>query len=306
MVDYDWYRSFLAVYQVGTVTGAAEERGLTQPAVTQHLAALEAVVGERLFTRTARRMLPTERGKALYSEVAGALEALDRVSLGLRRGSPATLPQVRLGTPREYFSVVARAQLAQAPVRIWTQFGPARGLLEALRAGELDLVIATERLSLRELEYRKLAEEAFVLVAGKGVRPPVRQPTTPEERAALEQWALAQPWVSYGRDLPIIRRFWRQCFGTRPSIEPRLVAPDLIVLAEAVAAGVGLSVLPLYLCAAPITAELLHCLWEPKPAVTNDLWVAYRVRERHRPEVVAARDALLGASQGLVYHSGSY
>lgn len=293
MVDYDWYRSFLAVYQVGTVTGAAEARGLTQPAVTQHLAALEAVVGTPLFTRTARRMLPTERGKALYSEVVGALEALDRVSLGLRRGGGATLPEVRLGTPREYFSVVARARLAQAPLRLWTQFGPARALLEALRAGELDVVIATERLNLRELEYRKLAEEAFVLVAGPDTSPPLQQPTTAAERAALEQWALAQPWVSYARDLPIIRRFWRQGFGTRPSIAPRLVIPDLILLAEAVTAGVGLSVLPSYLCVAPIAAGQLRCLWAPEPPVSNDLWVAYRLHDRQRPEVAAARDALL-------------
>lgn len=294
MVDYDWYRSFLAVYQVGTVTGATEERGLTQPAVTQHLAALEAVVGVPLFTRTARRMVPTERGKALYTEVAGALEVLDRVSLGLRRDGETTLPEVRLGTPREYFSAVARAQLIQAPLRLWTQFGSARTLLEALRASELDVVIATERLNLRELEYRKLAEETFVLVAGPNVNPPLQQPATAAERAALEQWALAQPWVSYARDLPIIRRFWRQCFGTRPRIEPRLVIPDLIVLAEAVTAGGGLSVLPTYLCAAPIAAGRLCCLWAPEPPVTNDLWVAYRHRDRQRPEVVAVRDTLLG------------
>jgi DNA-binding transcriptional LysR family regulator len=293
MVDYDWYRSFLAIYQVGTVTGAAEERGLTQPAVTQHLAALEAVVGEPLFTRTARRMVPTERGKALYSEVVGALEALDRVSLGLRRGGQASLPEVRLGTPREYFGTVARAQLVQAPLRLWTQFGAARALLEALRAGELDLVIATERMNLRELEYRKLAEERFVLVAGPDAAPPLQQPTTTAERATLEQWALGQPWVSYARDLPIIRRFWRQCFGTRPSLEPRLVIPDLVLLAEAVAAGAGLSVLPSYLCEALIAGEHMHCLWRPEPPVTNDLWVAFRVRDRQRPEVVAARDALL-------------
>jgi DNA-binding transcriptional LysR family regulator len=296
MVDYDWYRSFLAVYQAGTVTRAAEERGLSQPAVTQHLAALEAVVGEPLFTRTARRMVPTERSKTLYNEVAGALETLDRVSLGLRRGGPATLAEVRLGTPREYFSAVTRAQLAHAPLRLWAQFGSARALLEALRAGELDVVIATERLNLRELEYRKLAEETFVLVAGRDAIPPVQQPATAAERAALEQWALVQPWVSYARDLPIIRRFWRQCFGTRPSIEPRQVIPDLIILAEAVVAGAGLSILPSYLCAAPIAAGQLRSLWAPDPPVTNDLWVAYRVRDRQRPEVTAARDALLNVS----------
>jgi len=298
MVDYDWYRSFLAVYQVGTVTGAAKERGLTQPAVTQHLAALEAVAGEPLFTRTARRMVPTERGKALYSQVVGALEALDRVSLALRRGGSAALPELRLGAPREYFTIVAVRQLLAAPVRVWAQFGPARALLETLRAGGLDLVIATERLNLRELEYRKLAEETFVLVAGASAAPPVVEPATEEQRTALETWALAQPWVSYAYDLPIIRRFWRQCFGTRPTIEPRLAAPDLIVLCEALAAGAGLSVLPAYVCADALASGRLRQLWSPEPPVTNDLWVAYRVPDRQRPELIAVREALLRGESG--------
>ena len=302
MVDYDWYRSFLAIYQVGTVTRAAEERGLTQPAVTQHLAALEAVVGAKLFTRTARRMLPTERGRTLYSQVVGALEALDQVSLRLRRGMPSALPELRLGPPREYFSVAALPQLSRAPVRLWTQFGPARVLLEALRDGELDLVIATERLNLHELEYRTLSEEQFVLVAGSAATPPCIQPTTAKERATLEQWALGQAWVSDARDLPIIRRFWRQCFGTRPSIEPQLVIPDLVLLLEAVVGGAGLSVLPAYLCAAPLAAGRLLCVWAPVPPVTNELWVAYRVRDRQRP--VRAPTTALHRSPICVYDRG--
>lgn len=298
MVNFDWYRSFAAVYRVGTVTGAAEERGLTQPAVTQHLAGLEAVVGTPLFTRTARRMLPTERGKQLYSQLADALETLDRVSQGLRRAPLDVLPLVRIGTPREYFAEVALAQLCDVPLRLTVQFGSARGLLEALHQGDLDLVIATERLNLRELEYRKLAEEVFILVGGVLLVPPVIQPSSDAERRQLEQWALAQPWVSYGSDLPIIRRFWRQCFGSRPNITPNLIMPDLTVMAEAVAAGSGLSVLPMYLCRTLVAANRLRILWEPEPTVTNDLWLAYRARDRQRPEVATARDALLAASVG--------
>ncbi|NJM06416.1 LysR family transcriptional regulator [Candidatus Gracilibacteria bacterium] len=293
MVDYDWYRSFLVIYRVGTVTGAAEERGLTQPALTQHLAGLEAVVGEPLFTRTARRMLPTERGKALYTQVVGAIEVLDRVSLALRR-STTSLPEVRLGTPREYFSALALRQLTPLPLRLWTQFGIARVLLEALRVGDLDLVIATERLNLREIEYRTLFKEEFVLVASLALVPPLAQPETAAQRALLAEWALSQPWVAYARDLPIIRRFWRQCFGARPTIEPHLIIPDLAVLAQTVSLGY-LSVLPAYLCAEQVLSGHLNCLWAPDPPVTNDLWLAYRTRDRQRPEVQRAVDALLRA-----------
>lgn len=34
-------------------------------------------------------------------------------------------------------------------------------------------------------------------------------------------------------------------------------------------------------------------LWAPEPTVTNDIWLAYRVRDRQRPEAITARDAFV-------------
>src|SRR5690606_40980576 len=65
-LDFEWYRSFVAIYRAGSVSAAAASRHLTQPALSQHLAALEAEVGEPLFHRRPRKMVPTERGIALY------------------------------------------------------------------------------------------------------------------------------------------------------------------------------------------------------------------------------------------------
>lgn len=159
--------------------------------------------------------------------------------------------------------------------------------MDALRDGTLDAVIATERLNLSEVEYRKLMEESFVLVTGAAAAQtaPVIQPDTVHAQAELTEWALAQPWVSYGGDLPIIRRFWRQHLHRRPAITPRLIIPDLQLIAQAVAAGYGISVLPRYLCAEAIAAGRLVVLWAPEPPVTNDLWLAYRTRDRQRPFV---------------------
>lgn len=288
MIPFDWYQSFLAVYRAGTVTGAAEARGLTQPAVSQHIAALEATIGVALFTRTPRRMLPTERGKTLYNQVVQSLETLEQVSRSLRHAPEERLPLLRLGTPREYFAEVALVQLRDAQLRVWIQFGTTRPLLEALVRGELDLVIATERLNIREVEYRKLQEERFILVGGPNVEPPVVQLTTVAQRAALATWLATQPWVSYGTDLPIIRRFWRQCLGARPMIEPVAVIPDLLLLMQAVTLGYGVSVLPSYLCAGALADRQLVSIWDPPEPVTNDLLLAYRKSDRMRVEITRA------------------
>lgn len=55
MVDFEWYRSFVSIYKHGSVSEAARTRMMTQPAMSQHLASLEAEVGEPLFTRAPRK-----------------------------------------------------------------------------------------------------------------------------------------------------------------------------------------------------------------------------------------------------------
>lgn len=53
-MDLAALRSFLVLAQAGTVTRAAEELGLTQPAVSNQLARLEGELAQRLFDRTLR------------------------------------------------------------------------------------------------------------------------------------------------------------------------------------------------------------------------------------------------------------
>ena len=72
MINFQWYRSLIEVYRAGTVSGAAQVFHLTQPAVSQHVAARESALGNLLFQRTPRRMVPTEAGQRLYTEIAGA------------------------------------------------------------------------------------------------------------------------------------------------------------------------------------------------------------------------------------------
>jgi DNA-binding transcriptional LysR family regulator len=277
MADFERYRSFVAVYRAGTVSGAAEARFLTQPAVSQHVAGLEAATGHRLFKRTPRRMVPTECGKKLYAQVAQAVDTLERVAQGQRGALGSGVPLVRLGAPREFFHEALLEGLTDAPVRLWLEFGATQELLEGLDRRELDLVVATQRLPSPALEFEKLAVERFVLVGPPGYA----APPDPGEAAGIEGWLEEQFWISYGAELPIIRRFWRQSFGRRPeNLQPALVLPDLRSILKAVELGEGIAVLPDYLCRAALRTGRLSVLWEPPEPVENELWLAYRKADR--------------------------
>ncbi len=297
MSDFDWYRSFVAVYRHGTVSGAAQARALTQPAVSQHLAALETALGGALFTRTPRRMVPTERGRELYGQVAAAVDTLEAVSQGVKSRSEAEWPLVRLGAPVGYVQARVLERFGGLAVRLWLRFGTTPELVAALEAGDVDLAIVTRRLSTQPVEFRKLATQTFWLVGPPGLDLPecVRLcPESPLENApAIERWLLERTWISYGVDLPIIRSFWQQCFKKRPHLQPALVIPDLRAIARAVELGLGISLLPDHICRESVEAGRLRVLWEPPTPVVSDLWLAQRRADHHSAAVQAVADRLL-------------
>lgn len=69
--DWNLLRSFLAVYDTGTLTEAAQRLGCTQPSVGRHVRQLEALIGETLFVRRPGRLVPTPRAAALFEATLG-------------------------------------------------------------------------------------------------------------------------------------------------------------------------------------------------------------------------------------------
>ncbi|NTF87870.1 LysR family transcriptional regulator [Agrobacterium rhizogenes] len=85
--SWDFYRTFLAVLQHGSLSAAARELGLTQPTIGRHIDALEEAIGAELFTRSQQGLLPTDAALALrpYAEtLANTTAALLRVASSSR------------------------------------------------------------------------------------------------------------------------------------------------------------------------------------------------------------------------------
>jgi DNA-binding transcriptional LysR family regulator len=163
MVNLEWYRSFVEVYRVGTVSGAAEVLHLTQPAVSQHIAALESALGTSLFQRMPRRMLPSEAGKRLYNQVAVAIESLESIPLKTALADAPLL--IRLGAPADFFGEhILRRLPVNEQILFKIQFGLTQNLVEQLISEQIDGAIATQKIVNLELEYQPIFQESFWLV----------------------------------------------------------------------------------------------------------------------------------------------
>ncbi|WP_428376304.1 LysR family transcriptional regulator [Lichenicoccus sp.] len=88
--DPDWglYRSFLAVVEEGSLSGAARRLGLTQPTVARHVDALEQALGGDLFLRSQRGLIPSEMAVDLrpYAEQLALTAAALLRTAGGRHG----------------------------------------------------------------------------------------------------------------------------------------------------------------------------------------------------------------------------
>lgn len=70
--------AFMVVAEERNFTKAAKRLGVSQPALSQTVRALEARLGLRLLTRTTRRVEPTEAGERLLHSIGPRLDEIRR------------------------------------------------------------------------------------------------------------------------------------------------------------------------------------------------------------------------------------
>lgn len=269
----EWLRTFVAVYRTGSVTVGARSRGLTQPAASQHLAALSRAVGGPVLARTARGVVPTERGRDLYAQVAEPLDRLEGVLGGLDGGRVHQQHRpVRIGSSAEVFEAYLLPRLIGTTSSVVAHFADDPALLELLLGGELDVAVTAAGPGRRTaVESRHIGDRAFTLVAAPDIAPP--QPVT--DLPALAAYLHGRPWVSYSRELPVTRRLFAAVSGRPFDADLRLVAPDLRAVVTAVGLGLGVSLLPTYVCARDLSEGRLVELFDVSALVTAEPWFAH-------------------------------
>lgn len=76
-------QSFVTAVEEGTLSAAARKLGVTQPAVSQHLAQLEKAAGEALIVRTRHGVRTTRAGEIMLAHGTAILSEMARISEGL-------------------------------------------------------------------------------------------------------------------------------------------------------------------------------------------------------------------------------
>ncbi|WP_210495902.1 LysR family transcriptional regulator [Patulibacter sp. SYSU D01012] len=243
MLDVRRLRVLVAVADHGTFSAAADALHLTQPAVSHHVARLEAETGLALVQRSAHALSFTPAGTLLVERGRELLDRIAAVDAELGELRDRAAGEVRLAAfPTAFADLVPRALAALAAdrpgVRVVARRTSSRAAGEALTARTADVAVAfgDAVASTPDVAWTTLLDDPMLAIL------PARHRLAGRDAIALRELA-DEPWVigtATGPDA-FIRR---ACVAA--GFEPRAVRreDDLLVIQGIVAAGSAVTLLP--------------------------------------------------------------
>lgn len=271
---------FNLVARHGGFGRAARAAGRPKATLSRRVAELESSLGLRLFERGARALKLTQEGRALHERTGALLTELDETAAAIASGGDRPRGRLRISAPL-LFSQAAMGRLA-------TQF--------ALKYPEVRLEVTTEDRAVDMIEEaydvvirvnpdpdqslvgRVFLRDRLVVVASPGLQRPKEGSRVPAViRGAADQAVAWDVTTPTGR--------------SRIAIDPVLCLSSLIMVRDAVRAGVGAGRLPVSLVSRDLAdGRLIH--WGDADGPDIELWTLYPSRRLLSARVSAFLDFL--------------
>jgi len=286
MVNLEWFRTFKAIYETGTLTGAAEALYISQPGVSLHLSSLESHVGYKLFDRTSRKMVATERGKVLYDYILEAVSRLEAAERHFHKSTEQEKPTISIGMCFETFQFTLEPYLPTLAFNVIIKFGEYPEMLKDLDNGILDLIITPQKGDSKSLVFKPFFKERIVVVGG--VKTPTdefKQLLKAKDMVGVQDWLKKQIWYGATGDMEHQRKFWHLNFGKRPDFKPNYIVPNMSSIIRCLSSGMGIAILPDFLSQKEIDTQKIKIIWEGNTVMENTLYFGSRSKSMYAKEL---------------------
>lgn len=277
-------RTFVRVYELGSMSAAGRDLGISPAVTSARIAQLEERLGVRLFQRTTRKLAPTEQGRAFYPgacEVLEAVEAAEARVVEITENPRGTIHVAApLGVGRRLIAPHLPEFLARYPhVTVRLRLTDRR---VDLTAEGLDLAFFLGQPEDSNLRIRKIADVARVLCAA------------PAYLAARGMPRSGQEIVEQGHEClnlryPGAREFqWRLMTPDGPRrfrVSGRFECDDGDVLTDWALAGQGIALKPVFEVIDHLQAGRLVPVATETPPVPIQMACLFTHRRRQDPKV---------------------
>lgn len=252
MKDLDDIRAFLEVARSGSFGRAGRTLGLSKSMVSRRLARLEQTVGAQLVSRTTRGVVVTEAGHTFIAHAERALAELDAAREAVSSEDGELDGQLRVAAPLSFGTthlapVLAEFGLMHPRLRLYVSYSDR--FVDLIRE-RFDCAIRLGSLPDSSLVARRVAPMHGAMVASPAYVKRHGAPRTVEDLAnhqAILQGDTTWPLVVGGR-------------GMRVPVQGRFETDSGEAVLAAALAGVGVALLPTFLCGEHIAAGRLQVL----------------------------------------------
>jgi DNA-binding transcriptional LysR family regulator len=243
MASLHQLRCFLATYEEGSLTAAADRLGYAQPSVSEQIRGLERSFGVDLFTRVGRGVVPTAAGEALRPHAERTLAAADEADRAVRGVTALETGTIRFGifgTARLYAGAALVADvLADHPgVRVELIGQNSADVQDDLRRGRIEAaMIAVTQVNTEGLHVTPVARDELVYISADPDR--LRSPVTADRLARASLVLAETTWRATDSTRVLLRQMLHET-GRNPAT--RIEVEDVETAVELVGLGLADSV----------------------------------------------------------------
>ena len=294
MLNLEWFRTFKAIYETGTLSAAAQILFISQPGVSLHLNSLESYTGYQLFERETRRMIPTDRGVMLYNSLDDPINKLEKAEKLFHRNSKFERPTIGVGVCFETFQYTLEEYIPLLPFNLIIRFGESQQMLHDLETGAVDLVITPQQGHQATFEFVPFAKEKIIIICGDGTdTDEFEQLIKINDRSQIKEWLKKQFWYTTVADMENIKNFWLLNFDELPDFKPSYVVPNHGSVLRCLSNANGFALIPDFLCENEIGNSLIRQAWQG-PYLENTMYFGKRKRTLYAKEIQQLENILTG------------
>lgn len=245
-------RVFWTLAHSPSVTQAAKQLGISQPAVSQQLARLERAIGVRLFARHGNGLELTDAGRFLLEQAAELLGDWERIEAALSAFREGRRGRIVVGTLASLGRTLLPEALARARAKLpgleldLHELAPGDAL-SMLYGRNIQLALLSETAIARDhvdFGRRLLCTDAYVLAVPRGLE--LAQVRDPERDLPADQRALLRRVVQFNFGTlhqQRIEAWFRRVLGHYETVARVRQYESALAIVEA---GLGVALVPLF------------------------------------------------------------
>lgn len=236
-------RLAVACAQSGSLTAAARDSHLALAAASRRIRELEDALGDPLFERHARGLLPTAAGRVFVKHGLTLLQTMEQLG--------AELTDLRRGIARHIRLCASSAAISQFLPPLLARYGQlhpqvhvdleeqvSEAVVSTLREGRADVAVFVEGPDTAGLDTHLFREDELVLVL------PGKHPLASSKTAIAFADTLDEEWISLTAGAAMLQKQQQAALAANRPLRLRMQVRSFDAVCHMVASGLGIAILP--------------------------------------------------------------